>query len=89
MTKRFLDSTEMIAECKVGEAVTIRTPHNQLRRGRATILSGTHVALNMGGRHGTPGIATPTNVVRIGRFWSVTDGFTYDGDGNVIYPPYK
>jgi hypothetical protein len=59
---------------KVGQRVTIFIPNGRGRNGveykeatgRAVIVNharGT-VALNMGGRYGTPGVATPENFVR-------------------------
>jgi hypothetical protein len=46
-----------------GDHVTIRTPQGQTRSGRVVML-GTHgPVLNLGGKHGTPGVATPTNFV--------------------------
>jgi len=63
----------MVANIRPGDRVTILVPsgrgmHGQEyseRTGRAVICSGTHVALNMGGKYGTPGVATPQNIVRV------------------------
>ena len=63
----------MVANIRVGDRVTILVPNGigrngqeyAERTGRAVICSGTHVALNMGGKHGTPGVATPENIVRV------------------------
>lgn len=57
----------LVASIRPGDRVTIRTPRGQERMGVAVICSGTHVALNMGGQHGTPGVATPENLVSIRR----------------------
>jgi len=35
------------------------------KTGRAVIVSPGYVALNMGGRFGTPGVATPENIVSV------------------------
>lgn len=64
--KRFKD-------IRVGDRVTIKVPNGIGRdgveykesTGRATIISDGHVALNMGGKYGTPGLATPENTVKI------------------------
>jgi hypothetical protein len=63
----------MISNIRPGDRVTILVPNGIGRNGvewkestgRAVICSGTHVALNMGGRYGTPGVATPKNIVRV------------------------
>lgn len=63
----------MVANIRPGDRVTILVPSGigmrgqeySERTGRAVICSGTHVALNMGGRFGTPGVATPENIVRV------------------------
>jgi hypothetical protein len=63
----------MIANIRPGDRVTILVPNGMGRNGqeyreatgRAVICSGTHVALNLGGLHGTPGVATPKNIVRV------------------------
>jgi hypothetical protein len=63
----------MVANIRPGDRVTILVPSGigrngqeySERTGRAVICSGTHVALNMGGRYGTPGVATPKNIVRV------------------------
>ena len=48
-----------------GDRVTIRTPQGQERTGRAVMYGPAGWVLNMGGPHGTPGIASPSNVVRV------------------------
>ena len=63
----------LIANIRPGDRVTILVSngigHNGVeykeRTGRAVICSGDHVALNMGGRFGTPGVATVKNIVRV------------------------
>lgn len=63
----------MVANIRPGDRVTILVPNGIGRNGqewcertgRAVICSGDHVALNMGGRYGTPGVATVKNIVRI------------------------
>lgn len=70
----------MPARLKFGDRVSIRVPAGQrwdraagklvtewsVRTGRVVIVNadGT-AALNMGGRHGTPGLATADNIVRV------------------------
>lgn len=50
---------------RIGSRVTIETPHGSLLTGRATIHNQTQDCwvLNLGGRHGTPGVACRDNVV--------------------------
>lgn len=63
----------MVANIRPGDRVTILVPNGigrdgqewVERTGKAVICSGTHAALNMGGRYGTPGVATPQNIVRV------------------------
>ena len=50
---------------RVGDRVTILTPHGHERIGSA-VMKGPHGwVLNMGGRHGTPAVATADNIVRV------------------------
>lgn len=50
----------------VGDKVTIYTKHGGQLKGNAVILcKPTHVVLNLGGRYGTPGIATPDNTIKV------------------------
>jgi hypothetical protein len=48
-----------------GDRVTILTPHGQERTGKAVMLGPAGWVLNMGGRHGTPAVATPERVVKV------------------------
>ncbi len=65
---------ELVRSIKVGDRVTIKVPNGigpngpewKEATGKAVICSGTHATLNMGGKHGTPAVATPNNIVRIG-----------------------
>jgi len=59
---------------KFGDKVTIRVPNGRSldgisfveRTGRATIRNGSYSwVLNMGGKYGTPAVATPENIVRV------------------------
>ena len=60
-----MDAAQLVAAIRPGDRVTILSPQGHERTGRAVICSGTHVALNMGGKHGTPGVATPENVLSV------------------------
>lgn len=63
----------LVASIRPGDKVTVLVPNGIGRNGpefkeatgRAVICSGTHVALNMGGRFGKPGVADPFNVVKV------------------------
>jgi hypothetical protein len=57
--------TEMYDKIQNGSRVTIVNRFYQSRTGRAIMLGPAGWVLNMGGRHGTPGIATPENVVKV------------------------
>lgn len=58
-----------------GDTVVFLTPNGigrngvewKEKTGRATIKSPGHWALNCGGKHGTPGLVTPDNFVRISK----------------------
>jgi hypothetical protein len=64
-------SAFLFAEIRVGSRVTIRMPLRgrdtvaQERTGRAVMRGPYGWVLNMGGAHGTPGIATSENVARV------------------------
>jgi hypothetical protein len=47
-----------------GDRVTMRTPHGQEVTGRVTMKFDTHCVLNLGGKHGTPGVVNPLNFVK-------------------------
>lgn len=53
---------------KPGSRVTIKTPQGQTQRGKAVMYNRQHDswALNMGGAHGRPGVATRDNFVSLG-----------------------
>jgi len=55
------------ADISAGMRVTIRTPQGQERSGRAVMLGPVGWVLNMGGRYGTPAVATERNFVRFAR----------------------
>lgn len=48
-----------------GCRVTIVTPHHQQRTGTAVMKGPYGWVLNLGGKHGTPGVATPSNVIMV------------------------
>lgn len=54
-------------QIKIGSQVGIETPHGQLLTGRATIWNQNQQiwVLNLGGPHGTPGIAGPENTIYV------------------------
>lgn len=66
----------LIANIRPGDRVTINVPAGKTlrgeqlwaeRTGKAVICSSDRVALNMGGRWGTPGVATAENLVKVTR----------------------
>jgi len=50
---------------RFGDKVTIVDRFGQERTGRATLRGPAGWVLNLGGRYGTPAIATPDNIVKI------------------------
>ncbi len=54
---------------KAGDKVTIETQHRKQRTGHAVMYNQKHNcwALNLGGTHGTPGVACQENLVRVMR----------------------
>ena len=56
-----------------GDRVTITNRFGQLRTGRAVMTGPAGFVLDMGGRHGTPDIATPENTVRVRKASGVGD----------------
>lgn len=60
-------STRLIDSVEPGDRVTILTPQGQKKTGRAVMRArGVRGwVLNLGGPHGTPGLATDENVVSV------------------------
>lgn len=60
------NGSTMVASIRPGSRVTILTPQGQQRTGRVVMScrAGGWV-LNLGGRHGTPGIADESNIVAV------------------------
>lgn len=66
----------LIRSIRPGDKVTILVPNGRglgglefkEATGRAVICNGDSVALNMGGSHGTPGVATESNIVRVRKY---------------------
>jgi hypothetical protein len=48
-----------------GDRVTILTPHGQQRTGTVVMRGPYGWVLNLGGKHGTPGIATDENIIKV------------------------
>jgi hypothetical protein len=55
----------LVDTIRAGDRVTIVTPQGQKRTGRATMKGPAGWVLNMGGRHGTPAIASDDNVIKV------------------------
>ena len=56
----------LMSEIRHGDKVTILTPLGQERTGKAVMRSSVGGwVLNMGGEHGTPGLADERNVVKV------------------------
>jgi hypothetical protein len=59
------NTVSLFSKIRKGDRVTILTPQGQERSGRAVMRGPAGWVLNMGGAHGTPGIASDRNVVRV------------------------
>jgi hypothetical protein len=58
----------LIEKARPGDRVTIMTPHGSKLTGRVVMARPNgheHLVLNLGGRYGTPGIATVKNIVSV------------------------
>lgn len=55
----------LLAEIQHGDRVTIVNRFGQEHTGRAVMRGPSGWVLNMGGKHGTPGIATESNIVKV------------------------
>jgi hypothetical protein len=57
----------VVSQIRPGDRVTITTSHGQEMTGRAVMYNAQQQCwvLNMGGKHGTPGIADETNIVKV------------------------
>lgn len=65
-----MTTTALFQTARQGDRVTITLPERrgipaQQRTGRVIMKFDTHLVLNLGGRHGTPGIADDRNTVRV------------------------
>lgn len=56
---------QLLAEVRPGDRVTIVTPQGQQRSGKCVMKFPTHAVLNLGGKHGIPGIANARNIVSV------------------------
>ena len=52
-------------DIQVGDSVTFSTPHTAEMRGRAVMRGPAGWVVNMGGRHGMPGVVTERNFIKI------------------------
>lgn len=68
-----MNAYALIRSIRPGDAVTVKLPAGigrhgidyQEKTGRAVLCFPTHAVLNMGGRHGTPAVATPDNIIEV------------------------
>lgn len=76
----------MFDTIQVGDRVTIRTPQGQEVTGRAVMFNrkvGAWV-LNLGGRHGIPGMACERNFIKVSKAIHTTDQETGETFSSVI-----
>lgn len=55
----------VLAAIRPGDRVTIVNAQGQQRTGRVVFAFADRCVLNMGGRYGTPAVATDANIVRV------------------------
>ena len=55
----------LFSSVKPGSRVTIVNRFGQTSTGRCVMRFSTHAVLNMGGRHGTPAVATDDNIAAV------------------------
>tara|TARA_A100001035_G_scaffold135388_1_gene106612 strand:+ start:742 stop:963 length:222 start_codon:yes stop_codon:yes gene_type:complete len=55
----------MFKEIQVGDTVYFSTPHSKELKGKAVMKGPIGWVVNMGGRHGTPGVVTERNFIKI------------------------
>ena len=55
----------MFKEIQVGDTVYFSTPHSKELKGKAVMKGPIGWVVNMGGRHGTPGVVTEKNFIKI------------------------
>ena len=57
----------VVSQIRPGDRVTIRTPHGQELTGKAVMYNSQQQCwvLNLGGKHGTPGIADEENIIKV------------------------
>jgi hypothetical protein len=55
----------LVNKIRVGSKVTIITPHGSKLTGRAVMRGPAGWVLNLGGKYGTPGIASHENVIKV------------------------
>lgn len=59
------EKTNLLDLIRCGDTVRIATPHGSILKGRAVMRGPAGWVLNLGGRYGTPGIATEANIVSV------------------------
>lgn len=57
----------LLATARAGDRITIENRHGQRQTGRVVMQGPAGPVLNLGGRYGTPGVATPDNFVSLRR----------------------
>lgn len=65
MPTTYAPASQLLAHARAGDTATIRTSHGQERSGRVVIRGPHGLVLNLGGRYGTPGVATEANIVSV------------------------
>ena len=55
----------MFKDIMVGDTVYFSTPHSKELKGKAVMKGPIGWVVNMGGRHGTPGVVTERNFIKI------------------------
>jgi hypothetical protein len=65
LDKEASEDSNLVDSIRAGDKVTIVDRFNKEHSGRAVMKGPAGWVLNMGGRHGTPGIASEKNIVKV------------------------
>ena len=60
-----MENMKLIDAVRAGDRVTIITPHGSKLTGRAVMKGPAGWVLNLGGKYGTPGIASDENTISV------------------------
>jgi hypothetical protein len=81
----------VVSQIRPGDRVTIRTPHGQELTGKAVMYNAKQQCwvLNLGGKHGTPGIADEENIIKVRKSRTSSRTASADEITPVIFRKWK